>query len=192
MSEYLKTHTIGKLDELDTDAFKHIFTKHYTPDEAKYHTHDITDIAIVLDPYKRKCFSICTNEVWYPLGVKRLAGSNRKKKANLVRATRLAIQPDIDNFRSKNTLNPADMCPVANKPLGTDAQVDHQIPFNVLLTKWLDKGNENAAFAYDLDRMNYILQEPYHQTWTQFHTDKAVLRWVSKEGNHYAHTLYMK
>ena len=192
MSEFVKTHLIGELNESDSEAFKHIFTKHYTPDEPKYHAQTITSIAIVLDPYQRKCFSMCVDGVWYPSAIKRLAGSTRDKKANLVRATRLAIQPDIDEFRSNHILNPTDTCPVTNKPLGKDAQVDHQIPFNVLLTEWLDKGNENATFIYDLDVMNYILLEPFLRTWTQFHAEKAVLRWVSKEGNQYAHKLYVK
>jgi hypothetical protein len=41
-----------------------------------------------------------------------------------------------------------------------------------------------------LDKFQYILQEPYYTLWFNFHFEKAILRWVSKEGNTFAHKLY--
>jgi hypothetical protein len=43
---------------------------------------------------------------------------------------------------------------------------------------------------YVLDKFEYILQEPYYTLWFNFHLEKSILRWVSKEGNKFAHTLY--
>ena len=42
------------------------------------------------------------------------------------------------------------------------------------------------------DKFDYILQQPYYSSWFNFHLEKSILRWVSKEGNKIAHKLYVK
>ena len=126
---------------------------------------------------------------WYPTSIKRLSGSNRNDKANLIRSLRNAIEPQIKNFRVCNPLIPDDICPVTKKILGADAQVDHQIPFHILAEEWI-KNNNNISYIYVLDKFEYILQEPHYTLWNNFHFEKAILRRVSKEGNKFAHKLY--
>jgi hypothetical protein len=191
LSNYLKYNNVGDLTENEGLFFKHIFEKFYTPDkkDIKFNVSEISNVAIVKSDYGDKCFSIFVNNTWFPTGIKRLSGSNRTDKENLMRSLRNAIEPQINHFRVCNPLNPDDICPVTQKILGVDAEVDHQIPFHILAEEWI-KNNTNISYIYNLENFNYILQEPHYTCWFNFHLKKTILRWVSKEGNKYAHTLY--
>jgi len=193
LSKYLKNNNTGCLTEREEVYFKHIFQKYYTPD-VEYEKFDIkfiTSVSIVKDSYCRNCFSICVNNIWYPTSIVRLSGSNRTEKANLIRALRYAIEEQINNFRRSNTLNPTELCPIIHDKLGLDAQVDHQKPFHILADEWLKK-NTNVSYLYNIEKFNYVLQEPHLENWLKFHLENAILRWVSKEGNKTAHKLYSK
>lgn len=190
LSNYLKNNNVGILTENESTFFKHIFQKFYTPDEEdiKFNITQISNVSII-ENRGNKCFSILVNNIWYPTSIKSLSGSIRNEKRNRERALRKAIEPQINNFRICNPLNPNDICPVTNKILGLDAQVDHQIPFHNLAEEWI-KDNNNISYPYDLDKFDYILQEPHLTSWFNFHLENSTLRWVSKEGNKYAHKLY--
>ena len=192
LSNYLKNNNIGILTENESVFFKHIFQKFYTPDDEdiKFNVSQISSIHIVKDNYGKKCFSILVNNIWYPTSITPLSGSSRNEKRNLERALRNAIEPQINNFRVCNPLNPNNICPVTNKMLGLDAEVDHQIPFHILTKEWI-KDNNNISYTYVLDKFEYILQEPHYTSWFNFHLEKSILRWVSKEGNKFAHKLYV-
>ena len=192
LSNYLKNNNVGILDENEVLFFKHIFQKFYTPDEkdTKFDVSQISNVAIVKDNYGKKCFSIFVDNEWYPTSKDPLSGSSKNEKKNLERALRNAIKPQIDNFRISNPLNPNDICPVTNKILGQDAEVDHQIPFHILVEEWM-KYNKNISYIYILDKFDYVLHEPHYTTWFNFHLEKSILRWVSKEGNKFAHKLYV-
>ena len=191
LSNYLKNNNVGVLTENEVEFFKHIFEKFYTPDEqyTKFNISQISNISIVKDNYGNKCFSILVNNTSFPTSIKRLSGGNRNEKANLIRSLRNALEPQIKTFRVCNPLNPYDICPVTKKILGEDAEVDHQIPFHILAEEWI-KYNKNISYIYVLDKFEYILLEPHYTSWVNFHLEKAILRWVSKEGNKFAHTLY--
>jgi len=193
LSNYLKDNDVGVLTENESIFFKHIFEKFYTPDEeyTKFNVSQISNISIVKNKYGNKEFRILVDNTWYPASIKRLSGSNRTDKANLIRALRNTINPQIIKFRARNPLNPNDICPVTKKNLGTDAQVDHQIPFHILAEEWIqDNNNNNIKYPYDMEKFDYILEGWHYNLWYNFHLEKAKLRWVSKEGNKYAHTLY--
>jgi hypothetical protein len=191
LQQYLQNHSIGTLNENDKQYYKQIFNIFYEPDKehTKFNISDITDVSVMLDNYKRKYFSICVNNIWYPTAIKRLAGSKRTDKANLIRSMRFAIAPQILKFRQENELHPDNICPIINYVLGNDAQVDHQIPFSVLVNDFL-LDNKNIVYKYDLNQQEYILQEPYYTDWYNYHLKRAILRYVSKEGNKTAHKLY--
>ena len=192
MSNYLKNNNVGLLNENDTLLFKHIFEKFYTPDEqyTKFSASQISNVSIMKDNYGNKCFCIIVNDTWFPTSIKRLSGGNRNDKANLIRALRNAIEPQIIDFRKTNPLNHNNICPVTNGILGLDAEVDHKIPFHILAEEWI-KNNKDISYIYVLDKFDYILQEPYYTSWFNFHLEKSILRWVSKEGNKFAHKLYV-
>lgn len=192
LSNYLKNNSVGSLTENESLFFKHIFEKFYTPDKeyTKFNVSQIISISIVKDNYGNKCFSIFVNNYWFPTSIKRLSGGNRNDKANLIRSLRHAIEPQITTFRVCNPLNANDICPVTNKILGSNAEVDHQIPFHILAEEWI-KNNKNMSYIYVLDKFDYILQEPHYTSWFNFHLEKSILRWVSKEGNQFAHKLYV-
>jgi len=191
LSNYLKNNNVGVLNETDALSFKHIFEKFYTPDDqyTKFNASQILNVSIVNDNYGNKCFCIFVNDTWFPTSIKRLSGGNRNDKANLIRALRNSIEPQINDFRKNNLLNPNSICPVTNGILGLHAEVDHKIPFHILAEEWI-KNNKNISYIYVLDKFDYILQEPHFTSWFNFHLEKSILRWVSKEGNKFAHTLY--
>ena len=120
MSNYLKNNSVGILNENDTLLFKHIFEKFYTPDEqyTKFSASQISNVSIMKDNYGNKCFCIFVNDTWFPTSIKRLSGGNRNDKANLIRALRNAIEPQINDFRKNNPLNHNNICPVTNGILG--------------------------------------------------------------------------
>jgi hypothetical protein len=190
LSDYLKNNLVGELNCTEELIFKHLFEQFYTPDEGeeKFNSTDITCVDIKNDSRRNKYFSICVNNNWYPVSIKRLSGSKRGELANLIRAMRFSIEEQIREFRKLNPLNPRTICPITNNLLGLDAQVDHIIPFHIIANDWL-KTNKNVLYIYHFSEMNYILQEPYLQQWLKYHMENAKLRWVSKEGNQYAHKL---
>ena len=190
MSNYLKNNKVGPLNKNDTLLFKDIFKKFYTPDEqnTKFSASQISNVSIMKDKYGNNCFHILVNNTWIPTSIKRLSGGNRNDKANLIRALRNAIEPQIIDFRKKNPLNHNNICPVTNGILGLDAEVDHKIPFHILAEEWI-KNNKDISYIYVLDKFDYILQEPHYTSWFKFHLEKSILRWVSKEGNRIAHKL---
>ena len=179
------------MSETEVLYFKRIFEKFYTPDDeySKFNVKLISYASIVTDKYGKKCFSICVDNIWYPTSIKKLSGANRSEKSNIKRALRNAIEGQINNYRTSYPLDENEICPITNQKLGFNAQVDHKVPFHILAEKWL-KYNENISYAYDLNNFEYILQEPYYTSWYKFHFENAILRWVSKEGNKYAHHLY--
>ena len=191
LTNYLKDNDVGVLTENESIFFKHIFEIFYTPDKTctKFNVSQISKISIVKNKYGKKEFRILVDNTWWACNKKRLSGSNRTDKANLNRALRYAIDPQITKFRARNPLNPNDICPVTKKILGKDAQVDHQIPFHILAKEWI-QDNNNIKYPYDNEKSEYILQGWHYNLWYNFHLEKAKLRWVSKEGNKYAHTLY--
>lgn len=192
LSNYLKEHDIGSLTETEGIFYKRIYELFYIPDKqyTKFDVFKISGISIMKDNYGNKCFNIFVNNTWYPQSIKRLAGGNKNDRVNLIRSFRHAIEPQIEGFRLYTPLYPTDICPVTNKMLGLDAEVDHQIPFHILVEEWL-KDNKNVTYSYVLDKFDYILQEPHYTCWIRFHLEKAILRWVSKEGNKFAHKLYV-
>ena len=191
LSNYLKNNNVGILPENEGVFFRHIFEKFYTPDkeDTKFCVSQILNVSIVKDNYGNNCFSILVNNIWVKTSIKRLSGSNRTDNANLIRSLRNAIEPQITNFRVCNPLNSGDICPITKKILGFDAEVDHEKPFNILAKEWI-QNNTNISKIYHVDKSEYILQEPHYTLWCKFHLENSVLRWVSKEGNKYAHTLY--
>lgn len=193
LSSYLKNNKIGNLNEQEIHYFKILFEIHYTPDieyqETKFTYEQIMEVALTDAKYNNKCFQINVDDTWYPCSIKRLSGSKRKEESNLNRALRLAIESQITEFKYNNPLNVNQLCPVHNISMGIDAQVDHEIPFKELVTTW-KKTNKNIKYHYDLNKKDYILEEPWHNSWCKFHKINAKLRWLSKEGNRYAHRLY--
>ena len=95
LSNYLKDNNIGDLSESEIVYFKHIFEIYYTPDEeyTKFNIETILNVTIVKNSYGKKCFTIYVDDTWYPTSIKRLSGSNRTEKANLIRSLRNAIEP---------------------------------------------------------------------------------------------------
>lgn len=191
LSNYLKNN-IGELSYDDKLIFKHIFEKFYTPDEnsIKFKYYQIENILIQKDKYGKKCFVILVDEKYIPTSIKRLSGSNRNDKSNLIRAMRKTIEKQINDFRKLNPLIHSNICPITNEVLGVDAEVDHEYPFHLLASEWLT--NNNPSYTYDLINFDYILEEPYYSKWFDFHLKKSILRWVSKNGNKIAHKLFIQ
>lgn len=191
LSDYLKQNSIGSINN-DIIHFKNIFSKFYIPDdnEDKFDVSDITDVKIIYDKWKNKCFSICVNNVWYPTSIKRLSGSGkRNNNDNLLRALRNAIKEQIYDFKKNNKLNIDNICPITGDKLNTDAEVDHEIPFNILAKEWINN-NSNIEYYYDINEMNYTLDNKFLKKWQDYHYKNAKLRWVTKKGNQFAHKLY--
>lgn len=192
LSNYLLNHGICELNESEQKYFKHIFSKFYTPDdgEEKFNALEILSVCIQKhNKYNTFCFKLKVNDVWWDASIKRLCGKIRTKKEELNRAFRQAIQEQIDLFKINNPLNPTSKCPIENKNLGYDAQVDHTIPFHILRDEWT-KNKPNVSCKYNDCAFNYVLDEPFLSDWKIYHLDKAKLRWISKDANKYAHKLY--
>jgi hypothetical protein len=187
LSKYINCN-VGELNETEQIYFKHIFSKFYTPDDNEEKYNNITNVKIIInETWKNKCFNIQVDNTWIPASIKRLAGSNRNNKMNLRRALRNTIEQQIMEYRTLYPLKPNDICPITSKPLNLDAQVDHLIPFHVLADRWLETQSD-VKYNYDLKETNYVLELPQKtQAWYKYHQQNAKLRWVSKEGNKYAH-----
>lgn len=188
LSDYLKSNKCGELDDDETKHFRQIFSKHYTPDngEDKFNPFSISKVSIKIDNWNKKYFSIQVNNIWYPTSIQRLSGGNKNESLIFSRALRSDINEQIKIFRNTNPLNPNNICPIMNKPLNLDAEVDHIIPFHKLKDDWL-YNEKMYSCSYNFDLMDYTLNEPYRKKWQDYHLNNAKLRWVSKEGNKIAH-----
>jgi hypothetical protein len=201
---FIDQSPIGALSGEDTEIFHKLFETYYTPDdgEYKYGRDDIATVAIYWNEdhgfvTRSKCFNLLlhihaqrTEKERYPVPVsrKRLSGANRTSYANLMKALRDVIQPQIHEFRETFPLNSSDICPIMNTPLGMDAQVDHDgKTFQQLTEEWRNQNPGVKPKHHSSKHSLYTLDEPYLASWYQYHQDHAILRWLSYEGNKIAH-----
>jgi len=192
LQQYLKNNEIGILNEKDSITFKHIFEKYYTPDnEQKIDSKDICCIHIVKNKYNLKCFDIIlNNNIRYHTSIKRLSGSSINKNLNIKRALRHEIEYQIFDFIKNNELCETELCPITGYKLGFDAQVDHELPFYIIASDWL-KDNENIEVEYDVENFNYTIKDSIlSKSWKEYHQKRAVLRWLSKNGNKVSYKFY--
>ena len=191
LKSYLQTHPLGDISEEDDAIMKSLFEEFYTPDDGqyKYPKEDIEKIYIGYGKFQTKCFRIlCYDGIDDAASQDRLSGSNRTDKANLTRALRDTIGPQIEEFKETNPLDPNAMCPIEKIPLGKDAQVDHYNPtFKELVIEWLKENKDPKIKWGPRGSSIYLLEEPYQTSWANFHREKAHLRYLSKEGNKKAH-----
>jgi len=181
LSEYLKAHECEYLSTEDADVFLRIYKESYKTDIST-----IEAVRVGKTPYGNKCFELRSKDQWIPTSIKKLCGQQTTVKQIIQRGLRYAIEPQIIEFRNENALNPHDICPVLNIELGSDAQVDHIIPFHKLTEYFLAK-HHGITYYYSIKNKNYIIEEPHRSKWIKFHQKHAKLRYVSKEGNKIAH-----
>ena len=191
LRDYLKTHNIGILNDKDSITFKHIFEKYYAVDEGeeKFNSSQICCVSIVKDKYNNKCFNIIVNDVRYNTSIKRLSGASISQNLNITRAMRYEIECQIKEFIENNPLDINLLCPITGYKLGKDAQVDHVVPFHTIRDVFLLNNKPNVV--YDTSKFNYVIEnKEMADSWKEYHRDKAVLRWLSKDGNKIAHHFY--
>ena len=138
LSQLLNNHSLGKLNVNELITFKNIFDKYYMPDldETKYKIDEIDSVDIKqLDKHRQ--FRLNVNDINIPCGIRWLAGASRTSVNKVSQAARITIAPQIKEFRKNNHLNINDICPIKGIKLGYDAEVDHVIPFNKLLKKFI-------------------------------------------------------
>jgi hypothetical protein len=192
LSNALKSLPYGELTADDNKIMLEIFEENYTPDEGerKYETSEIECFFKAPHPiYHNDCFQLRLKDGSTDVAtVKRLAGGNRTSKANLVRALRRAIDPQIQEFKEKNPLNFTAVCPIKGIPLGKDAEVDHyDMTFKDLAQEWLKTTPNPKFYASTTEKSVYELEEPFKASWKEFHRHNTNLRWLSKEANKIAH-----
>jgi hypothetical protein len=174
------------------DASKHywiqLFDTYYNPDddETKYELECIQNVYIQAHPqHGTHGFLMELKDGTQSFAsYKRLAGASggkRTQTTNLTRALRHSIYDQIIQFRERNPLDPNKLCPILGISIGSDAEVDHEIPFAKLKDAWLKlhpsvkEFYENGAYA--------IKDKMLETSWKAFHLENAVLRYVSKAGN---------
>ena len=189
LSTFLRENDTGELNGKDSEAFRILFATYYTPDESdiKFSTTEIASVKIdIHKTYGTSGFQILVNDEWQHASIERLAGGKRTEHANLNRALRDAILPQIRCFRENNPLDHNATCPVTSESIGYDAEVDHEIPFHRLVSEWL-KTQAHIKCEYDSCSRVYKVDTSLCESWCEFHRINARLRWLSKKGNQIAH-----
>lgn len=193
LQKFLKEHGPGELTDEEDSVLKKLFENFYTPDigQSKYTQEEIQRFYIGKGSYNTTCFHLRLYNGFDDVAtLKRLSGENRTNVENLRRALRYTIEDQIQSFRMSNPLEPNDICPVLQIPLGNDAQVDHFNPtFSQLLKDWIKENPLPVVVPGPKGSSIYILEEPYEKSWKDFHKKHAHLRWLSKKGNMIAHKL---
>ncbi len=184
LSQFIKETSIGPLSDEDSEIFRHIFSQFYTPNkgEEKYDAKTIKRVRIGRASYGTHCYQILIDNDWVYCSSMRLAGNNRTSDATLIRSMRYGIDYQIKEFREKNKLDPLIKCSISGNPLGDDAQVDHIKLFSEIVNEWRDN-NLDATCNYNNNTKTYELDDPYLQSWREYHKETATLRWASKVGN---------
>ena len=190
-------NTIGVLDQESLRLWIQLFDTYYNPDdgETKYELESIQNVYIQAHPqHGTHGFLMELKDGTQSFAsYKRLAGASggkRTETTNLARALRHSIYGQIIQFRESNPHDPNKLCPILGISLGTDAEVDHVIPFAKLKDEWLklhpSVKEVHAPAIYE--RSAYAIKDKaLEASWKAFHLEKAVLRYVSKKGNRIAH-----
>lgn len=190
LSDFLKGKEPGELSDTDDNLLKYLFITYYTTDEGqtKYSEDDIDRFYIGYGSYNTICFHIrLKNGKTDVATYKRLAGENRTNNANLNKAYRNAVSDQINEFKKNNPLNSGELCPIGHCVLGENAEVDHVVPLYKLIISWMNEGNYGPTCKY-VENHDYVLDQPYLESWTKFHKQHAELRWLSYKGNRVAHS----
>lgn len=188
LRKFLQSHDIGELCAEETNHLQEIYNAFYkVNDEENIVTHVISRALIARDPHGCRCFMLQFGDTLYPCAVRRLAGATRTSKGNIAMAARYAITEQIRAFRQLETLDPDQICPISGEPLGTDAEVDHVIPFAELLDSWMKTLPDLPKLTYNTNAFVYMLSSPYLESWREYHQSTAILRYLSKKGNRVAH-----
>ena len=119
--------------------------------------------------------------------VDRICGAAPNQKSALSRAYREAINQQIKDYRLNYPLNPRGICPISGERLGYSAQVDHEVPFSQLITRY-EKAN-GIPLAFRDSEGTWELPDSHRKKWEAFHLEHARLRWLSETSNRYAHQL---
>jgi len=192
LQDYLTNSNSNNVLPVEDDAvLKYLFDKYYTPDKCdRKYEQEIDRFYISTHPtFRTKCFNILLKDgTTHVASLSRLSGSNRTENQNITSAMRNAIQPQIMAFKRDFPLNPLEICPIADTPLGNDAEVDHHKPiFSILMKDWITGLGKIPVAKFMEDKLIYELEEPFLSLWCAFHKEHAVLRWLSKAGNKIAH-----
>jgi len=184
-------NTVGVLDPPSLRLWIQLFDTYYAPGdgETKHEIECIQNVYIqFISHLGTHCFQMeLTNGTKSFASYKRLAGASGGKRTyttNLTRALRHSVYDQIIQFKERNTLDPTKMCPILGIPLGLDAEVDHEIPFAKLKDAWL-KQHSSVKEVYEQSQSAHVLKDKtLEDSWKAFHLENAVLRYVSKAGNH--------
>lgn len=184
LSEYLNSNAIGQLNEKESEKFTELYDLYYTPDGSENKI-KIETVSIEYSEWMKKQFRLNDNlSDSCTCSIKRLAGGS-KPSFELMRnrAFRQAIEEQILDFRKKNKLD--------KKKYGDDAEVDHIIPFNILVKEYLECSN-NVSFKYNKSITNYELDECCKKDWQMFHLYNAQLQYLSRKDNSISYLSYKK
>jgi hypothetical protein len=107
-----------------------------------------------------------------------------------MKALREVVDSQIMEFKVQHPLQPTDICPIMNNPIGVNAEVDHVgKTFKNLTEEWLHHHPGVKPKSHPTIHSSYIIDEPYCSSWYNYHKDHATLRWLSYEGNRIAHRM---
>jgi hypothetical protein len=183
-------NTVGVLDPPSLRLWIQLFDTYYAPGdgETKHSLESIQNVYIqYISHLGTYCFQMELNDGTKSfVSYKRLAGASGGKRTyttNLTRALRHSVHEQIIQFKERNPLDPNMMCPILGIPLGSDAEVDHEIPFAKLKETWL-KLHPALKEVCEQSQSAYVLKDKtLEESWKAFHLENAVLRYVSKAGN---------
>lgn len=183
-------NTAGVLDPPSLRLWIQLFDTYYAPGdgETKHSLESIQNVYIQYIPHLGTyCFQMELNDGTKSFtSYKRLAGASGGKRTyttNLTRALRHSVYEQIIQFKERNPLDPNKLCPVFGIPLGSDAEVDHEIPFAKLKEAWLKLHPALKEVCEQSQSAHVLNDTTLDASWKAFHLENAVLRYVSKVGN---------
>ncbi len=193
-----RDHYYGKQIYRLNDADKQIFLSLY--EQSGKSIDNIKTISIKKHPkfggvgfwikYNKDNEHRCRKEKSYPVKISTLCGRKPKTDYGSYKsAMRYAVSRQITFFRKTHPLDPEAICPITGHALGTNAQVDHVVPFSVLCDNWRETQQGDVFFIFNKRSGCNRLKEPWNTRWKLYHKTHAVLRWVSYDGNKIAHRL---
>ena len=189
LSIVLNSYT--EIPETPQTIIRQLFDKNVIAYKNITHSSQISSIHVSLNRYNAHImiFNLYNGDM-HSISIAHVSGKSQTEFAYICSMFRREIQHQINSYRMHNALNSTDICPVAGIPLGLDAEIDHVIPFHILVRDWIKHHNIEEDELPNIV-IHREVNVKYKQSWIKYHLDNAQLRYLSYKGNRVAHIGYI-
>lgn len=177
-ADYLRSHeSIPENDYPLIEAFMQLHPRGVKNDEK------IIITSTMMYGKKTKCFGVVDPDGTVDERSCRTAINGYNKSSEVKWCMRSAVQSQIEEFRSKNTI--PQTCPICHSPT-KEVHIDHIIPFRKLLADFLAKESltyDDIEIVREVGQNKHLKDEELAKRFADYHKEHAQLRYLCAHCN---------